>query len=172
MSTAALISVEEYLATPYSPDCDFVDGQLIERNLGTKDHSKLQREVLAWFHNRRRELRVVTFPEQRIRVASRRYRIPDVCVYPLPEPDEQVFTQPPYICIEVLSPEDRFPRLQNKFDDFLSMGVANLWVIDPVSHRAWTITREGHLEALEGILRTTDNRVVLSIAELFQPDEF
>ena len=47
MSTATPISVEEYLATSYRPDCDFVDGQLIERNLGTKDHSKLQREVLV-----------------------------------------------------------------------------------------------------------------------------
>ena len=94
MSTATLVSVEEYLATSYRPDCDFVDGQLIERNVGTKDHSKLQREVLAWFRDRRRELRLTAFPEQRVQVAQRRYRIPDVCVFPLPEPDEQIFTQP------------------------------------------------------------------------------
>jgi len=171
MSTAALISVEEYLATSYSPDCDFVEGELIERNLGTRDHSSLQREVLGWFRDRRRELRLTTFPGQRIRVSARRFRVPDVCVYPLPVPDEQVFTQPPYICVEVLSPEDRFPRLQNKFDDFLNMGIPNLWVLDPASQRAWTITREGHLEVLDGILRTTDGRVTLPVADLFQPDE-
>lgn len=170
MSTAALISVEEYLATSYRPDCDYVDGELIQRNSGTKDHSKLQGEILGWFRDRRPELRLRTFPEQCIRVSTRRFRIPDVCVYSA-EPDEQVFTQPPYICFEVLSPEDRFPRLQDKFDDFLGMGVANLWVIDPFTRRAWMITRAGNFEALDGILRSTDGRVILPIADLFQPDE-
>ena len=169
MSTATLISVEEYLATSYRPDCDFVDGQLIERNVGTKDHSKLQREVLAWFRDRRRELRLTAFPEQRVQVAQRRFRIPDVCVYPLPEPDEQIFTQPPYICIEVLSPKDTFPKLQDRLDDYLAMGVPNIWVLDPPSHRGWKIVREGHFEALDGVLRTSDGRVILTMADLFQP---
>ena len=170
MGTAALISVEEYLATSYSPDCDYVDGELVERNLGTRDHSRLQGEIPGWFRDRRRELRLRTYPEQRIRVSQRRFRIPDICVYHN-EPDEQVFTQPPYICIEILSAEDRFPRLQGKCDDFLKMGIVNLWVIDPESQRAWTITQAGHLEALDDMLRTTDGRVVLPVADLFQPDE-
>ena len=121
MSTATLVSVDEYLTTTYRPDCDFVDGEVIERNLGRKDHSKLQGEVFAWFRNRQRELRLKAFPEQRIQVALRRYRIPDVCVVALPEPDEQIFTQPPYICIEVLSPDDSFPKLQGRLDDYLAM---------------------------------------------------
>jgi Uma2 family endonuclease len=168
MSSATLISVEEYLATSYRPDCDFVDGEVIERNLGTKDHSKLQRAILLWFHERRRELGLTAFPEQRIRVAPGRYRIPDVCVVPLPEPDEQIFTQPPYICIEVLSPDDSFPKLQNRLDDYLAMGVPNIWVLDPPSRRAWSIARKGHFEALDGVLSTGDGRVTLVIADLFQ----
>ena len=47
MRTAALVSLEEYLATSYHPDCDYVDGMLTERNVGQKDHSKLQGEVFA-----------------------------------------------------------------------------------------------------------------------------
>ena len=95
LSTATLVSVDEYLAMSYRPDCDFVDGQLILRNVGTKDHSKLQREVLAWFRDRRRELRLTAFPKQRVQVAQQRFRVPDVCVFQLPEPDEQIFTRPP-----------------------------------------------------------------------------
>jgi Uma2 family endonuclease len=170
MSTATLISVEEYLATSYRPDCDFVDGQLIERNVGTKDHSKLQDEILGWFRDRRRALRLRAFPEQRVRVSRRRYRVPDVCVVPLPEPDEQIFTQPPYICIEVLSPKDSFPKLQDRLGDYLAIGVPNIWVLDPPSRRGWKIVREGHFEALDGVLRTSDGRVVLAIADLFQID--
>jgi Uma2 family endonuclease len=133
MSNATLVSVDEYLATSYHPDCDFVDGQLVERNERTKDHSKLQREVLAWFRERRRELRLTAFPEQRVQVAQRRFRVPDVCVLPVPEPDEQIFTQPPHICVEVLSPKDTFPKLQERLDDYLAMGVPNIWLLDPAS---------------------------------------
>jgi len=171
MSTATLLSVDEYLATSYRPDRDFVDGELIERNLGTKDHSRLQRAVIVWFENRRRELRISALPELRVRVAPKRYRIPDVCVVPLPEPDEQILTQPPYICIEVLSPDDSFPKLQTRLDDYLSMGVPNIWVLDPPSRRGWSITREGHFEALDGTLRTSDDRVLMPIAELFPGED-
>jgi Uma2 family endonuclease len=171
MSAATLVSVEEYLATSYRPDCDLVDGQLIERNLGTKDHSKLQDEILGWFRDRRRALRLRALPEQRVQVSRRRYRVPDVCVVPLPEPDEQIFTQPPYICIEVLCPKDSFPKLQDRLDDYLAMGVPNIWVLDPPSRRGWSIVREGHFEALDGVLRTSEGRVVLAIADLFPAEE-
>jgi Uma2 family endonuclease len=171
MSTTALVSLQEYLTTTYRPDCDYVDGVLFERNVGQKDHSKLQGAVLLWFYARRQELRVTAFVEQRIRVSARRFRIPDVCVLHLPEPDEQVFTQPPYICIEILSPEDTFPKLQERFDDYLSMGVPNVWVLDPGTKRGWRITREGHLEALDGVLRTSDGRVEMRIADLFVSNE-
>ena len=167
MSTATLVSVQDYLTTTYRPDRDYVDGVLVERNVGQKDHSKLQGEVFAWFRSRRQDLRLAAFPEQRIQVSARRYRVPDVCVVLLPEPEEQIFTQPPYICIEILSPEDSFPKLQERFDDYLAMGVANVWVLDPASRRGWCITREGHFEALDGVLRTADGRVGMGISELF-----
>jgi Uma2 family endonuclease len=167
MSTAALVSLQEYLATTYRPDCDYVDGVLEERNVGQKDHSKLQGEVFAWFRSRRQELRLAAFVEQRIKISARRFRIPDVCVVPLPEPGEQIFTQPPYICIEILSPDDTFPRLQERFDDYLAMDVANVWVLDPASRRGWRVAREGHFEALDGVLRTGDGRVELRISDLF-----
>ena len=168
MSTAALVSLQEYLTTTYRPDCDYVDGELIERNVGQKDHGKLQRGLLAWFGQRRRALNVDAFPEQRIAVGPHRYRIPDVCVTPLPEPDEQVFTTPPYICIEVLSPDDTLLSLQQRFDDYLKMGVPNVWAIDPASRRAWSITPAGHFEALDGILRTSDGRIAMPLADLFE----
>lgn len=167
MSTGTLVSTQEYLGTTWRPDRDYIDGILIDRNVGQKDHSKLQGEIFAWFRERRRALRIAVFPEQRIQVAPRRYRVPDVCVVELPEPDEQIFTHPPYICIEVLSPDDTFPALQDRFDDYLTMGVANIWVLDPATRRAWQITRHGHLEVLDQILQTTDGRVSLPVKDLF-----
>ena len=119
---------------------------------------------------RAEEFGIAVFPEQRIKVAARRYRIPDVCVTKLPEPDEQIFTQPPHICVKVLSPDDNFPRMQERFDDYLRMGVANIWLLDPDLRRGWTIQAEGHLEALDGVLRTRDGLVEMPIADLFPED--
>jgi hypothetical protein len=73
MSAAPPISAEEYLAASCRPGCDFVDDEVIERNAGTKDHSKRPRGVMTWFRDRR-ELRLAAFPE----------------------PDERILAQPPY----------------------------------------------------------------------------
>jgi hypothetical protein len=46
MSSAILVSVSEYLANSYRPDRDYVDGQLLERNVGEWDHSRPQALLL------------------------------------------------------------------------------------------------------------------------------
>jgi hypothetical protein len=46
MKTETFVSVQEYLKTSYEPDCDYVDGEVQERNVGERDHSILQREVI------------------------------------------------------------------------------------------------------------------------------
>lgn len=48
-TTATLLSIEEYLHTSYSPDVDFVDGELEERNLGAFEHARLQYVLAAFF---------------------------------------------------------------------------------------------------------------------------
>jgi hypothetical protein len=55
MSTGTLVSLAEYLRTSYDPDCDFVEGEVRERNVGKRKHSYAQGEILSWF-NRRKDL--------------------------------------------------------------------------------------------------------------------
>jgi hypothetical protein len=45
MPSRTLVSVEEYLHTSYDPDCDYVDGEIVERNVGELDHSDSQRRI-------------------------------------------------------------------------------------------------------------------------------
>jgi hypothetical protein len=78
MSAATLVSLQEYLTTTYHPDRDYVDGALLKRNVGQKDHSKLRGEVFAWFRSGRQQLRLAVFPEHQ--VTPGRYRVPDICV--------------------------------------------------------------------------------------------
>jgi len=167
IASPTLISEAEYLATTYHPDCDFIDGQIQERNLGQKDHSKVQGRVFAWFDARAAQLGIAAFPEMRIRIAHGRYRITDVCVVKLPEPDEQIFTAPPYIAIEILSPEDTLRRLQERFDDYLAMGIVNIWVVDPESARAWHATADGLIQVRDAALHTTDGAISMPLAAVF-----
>ncbi len=50
------------------------------------------------------------FPEQRLQAASTRVRIPDVCLVPITD-SEEVIRKPPLLCVEILSPDDRWRRL-------------------------------------------------------------
>jgi hypothetical protein len=45
MGSTTTIPVSEYLVTTYRPDCDYVDGEVQERNLGEYDHARIQ---LSW----------------------------------------------------------------------------------------------------------------------------
>ena len=39
MATSSLIPVSEYLSTSYEPDCDYIEGELQERNFGERPNS-------------------------------------------------------------------------------------------------------------------------------------
>ncbi len=167
MAARTLISVEEYLATSYRPDCDYVDGEVVERNLGTRDHGWLQAAITAYFFNRRRQWNITVITELRVRVKPTRFRIPDVCVI-LGDTDEQVLTRPPFICIEVLSPKDRMSRVEQRIADYLEMGVPYVWVLDPETRQAYTATpAEGLREVKTGVLKTENPALEVPLSELF-----
>ena len=43
MSVGTLMAVEDYLRTSFDPDCDFIDGEVFERNEGKRKHATLRR---------------------------------------------------------------------------------------------------------------------------------
>jgi Uma2 family endonuclease len=167
MKTAALVSVEEYLRTAYRPDCDYVDGEVIERNLGERKHSILQREFVFYFRLRRSEWNAHVFSEQRVQISKTRFRVPDVCVYVGEDPKDEIFRTPPFICIEILSPEDRVARTQARIDDYLKFGVAYIWVFNPENRRVWVYTADGSREVKDGTLRTENPSLTVHLSEIF-----
>ena len=167
MKGTALIPIAEYLEASYRPDCDYVDGRLVERNVGERDHSQVQRELIHYFRTRRRELGVHVFPEQRIQVSATRFRVPDVCVVTGAEPADPIFHEPPLLCDEILSRRDRLEDMQQRIGDYLAFGVRFVWVIDPRSRRAWVHTASGAREAADGILRTEDPFLAVPLRDPF-----
>jgi Uma2 family endonuclease len=163
----ALVSVREYLATSYRPDCDYVDGRIEERNVGEYDHGFLQTLLAHLFMNHREEWGVRPLTDVRMQVSSRHFRVPDLVVLRQGVPKEPVLTHPPLLVIEILSPEDRLGRFQDRIDDYLGFGIENIWIIDPERRTAHRATRTGlHIvETAELTVPETPIRVVLS--ELF-----
>jgi len=167
MESRTLISVDEYLRTSYSPDCDYVDGEVLERNLGEWDHASVQMKLLLYLGSRQQQWGIRVVPEMRVQVSRTRFRIPDVCVV-LGDPGEQILTKPPFLCIEVLSPEDRMSRVRERVDDYLAMGVPHVWVVDPNSKSAYAITSAtGWREVKDGVLRSTEPALEVPLAEIF-----
>jgi Uma2 family endonuclease len=162
MATAVLVSVEEYLNTSYDPDCEYVDGEVVERNLGEKKHSKAQRRIIYYLGDHYTTLRERIYPEQRVQVKANRFRVPDLCIAAIDAPDEQIFRTPPELCIEILSPKDTMTRTLEKIKDYLEMGVRLCWILDPVTRQGWIAT-PGRLEdAADGILRADGIEMPLS----------
>ncbi len=127
------ISLEEYLRESYRPDCDYVDGEVQERNLGEFDHGAVQMFLGHWFFQHRQEWNLHVISEMRIRVSPTRVRIADLCLMLRTQQIERVLTRPPLAAIEILSPEDRIPRYTERLSDYRNMGVPNIWVIDPIN---------------------------------------
>jgi len=166
MQTEDLITAREYLSASYRPDRDYVDGVVLERNFGERDHAELQGAVFAYFYNRRKEWGTHVYPEQTVQVSATRFRIPDVCVVVGDEPDKQIFTHLPFICVEVLSPEDRLSAMEKRVGDFLAMGVPNVFILDPRTHKAWRATAQGLLTISE--LRTENPEMLVPLEALFE----
>jgi Uma2 family endonuclease len=131
------ITVEEYLHSSYSPDCDYVDGELQERNVGELDHAEVQTALAHWFRSHDKEWNIRTYTELRMRVGPTRFRVADVYLISRNEPAEQVPQRPPLAVIEVLSPEDRVTRYQERLDDYRKMGIRHIWVVDPQTRRGF-----------------------------------
>ena len=167
MSTATAISVSEYLNTSYRPDCDYLDGELLERNVGEWDHSRLQMLLSRYLSNREKQWGIVVVTEQRVQVKARRFRVPDITVIAGGPPDGPIVTSPPFLCVEILSPSDRLTEMQDRIDDYLSFGVRYVWVINPQTRHAYIHTSAGIQDVRDGVLTTEnpDIRVVLGELE-------
>lgn len=168
MAAATQIPVEEYLRTSYRPDCDYVDGEVRERNLGERDHSRPQMRLILFLGAREKEWHIVVMPEQRVQVKPHRFRIPDVCVVREDDPDEPIVHAAPLICIEILSKDDTFKSVTERLDDYLAMGVPNVWVIEPHTRRGYHYTAAGFLEATDGILRAANSEIAVPLAAVFE----
>jgi Uma2 family endonuclease len=160
------ITLDEYLKTSY-PDGDreFVDGEVVERPISSKSHSKHQRRLIEVFYELAKRHPFSAFPGLRVRVGEDRVRIPDVVIYAGAEPDEEVPAAPPYIAVEILSPDDRVQHLMEKLREYRAWGVAHIWVIDPQFKTMAEFGSSGLLDVMA--YRLPEHDLQITFADLF-----
>ena len=142
MAASTLVALEEYLSTSYHPDQEYVQGELLQRSVGTYTHSRLQALLTMLFGAFEDTFSIRVITEQRVRVLStvgeKRYRIPDVCVVCTPFEHEEVFTRPPYLAIEILSADDRVADTLLKASDYSRSGIKHIWIVDPEAQKLFS----------------------------------
>ncbi len=136
--------------------------------MGELNHSRIQGRLVVSLAQYEGSLDIEVLPEIRVQVKPRRFRIPDICVV-LGDPEEQVLTKPPFLCIEILSPEDRMTRIEERINDYFQMGVPYAWVLDPQTKKAFRATpKDGWQEVTDGVLRTEDPVLEVPLSEIFR----
>ena len=166
MSAATSVPLDEYLNTSYRPDCEYLDGELLERNVGEWDHARLQGLLYGHLLGLEKGLGILAVPEQRVQVKPRRFRVPDITVIAGPRPAGGIVTKPPFLCIEVISPDDRMKQMRERVADYLEFGVPYVWVIDPVTKLATIYTQDDARELRDGILTTHNPDITINLNEL------
>jgi Uma2 family endonuclease len=147
-------------------DSSLLDADVEERPGREKDNSLLLAALVFWFYQRQKELGIEVFMCQDIQVSAARRHTVELCVT-IGEPDEQVFTAPPRLCIEILSCFVPMARVLRKIADYLDFGVPCVWLIDPRRRQAIVYTATGFDWPEDGILRTQNPDIALPLAELF-----
>jgi Uma2 family endonuclease len=165
MGVETLIPVEEYLNTSYDPDVEYVDGVLVERNVGDWLHGLVQSNII--FALRRKYPDIYAVPGLRGRVKETRYRLPDITVL-LSAPRTTVLLEASFVAIEILSEKDSMSRLIEKLKEYAGIGTPHIWVFDPRVRLMFTF-QSNSLQEVEGdIIATDEPRLELTRAEVFQ----
>ena len=167
MASKTLVPVEEYLKSTFDgPQPDYVDGEIIERHLGSIPHFKAQKRLLDLFGSLEQSFRLFAYPEVTLRLSPSRYRIADVAVFAGGVPSEKKYpAEPPEVVIEIVSEDDRYGDIQHKLAEYRTWGVKHVWLVDPWT-RKFSVYDGGGLHEVPAF-ELPEYNTRISVAEFF-----
>jgi Uma2 family endonuclease len=146
------------------PYFELLDGEAVQKALGTGLHSTLQFLLTLML----KELGFKPRPELTLAIDEAWRPIPDVCGIIGPAEDPYP-TQALAVAIEVLSPDDRFTRVIRKCRKYAEWGVKDILVFDPVGREAWYWDAvAGDLTRIKDSYRFQSRPVELAPEEVFR----
>ena len=129
--TTHRISVEEYLSTPEYDHSEYVGGEVVDLNVGTRDHSIIQKRCarrLDEYADAHPRMFFGTEAHCRLSIADEvRYRLLDVAlIVDDDQPHERYINRAPDLAVEIKSPEDMVTAQFAKFSDYFAMAVRSV----------------------------------------------
>jgi Uma2 family endonuclease len=143
ITNAPLVTAEEYIArfvdAGEKPACEYIDGVLLPKPMGTKKHSQVQANITKLIGNRYDET-LNPLPELTARLRETQFYVPDLAIEDLAKPIQGRYpgpNDPVLLCVEIVSPPDRVGKLFGKCEEYHKWGVPYCWIIDPERKIAW-----------------------------------
>jgi len=167
MASKTLVPVEEYLRASFDePEPDYLDGEIIERHLGSFPHSEAQERLLDFFRSLKQSFKLLAYPELTLRLSPSRYRVADVAVFRGGrKAGEEYPTVPPEFAIEIVSKDDHHVAIVQKLMEYRSWGVKYVWLVDPWNRKFLVYDESGLHEVPAFELPEYNTRI--SAAEFF-----
>jgi Uma2 family endonuclease len=78
-----------------------------------------------------------------------------------------VVLEAPLLCVEVLSESDRICDLEDRIEEYLAMGTAMVWLVDPQHRRGWHALPHCRQEPQDGVLRVPGTDIAVPLADIF-----
>jgi Uma2 family endonuclease len=165
MSTSALMTVEEYLKLDVKPYCEYIDGVVRQKPVPTSYHSLLQILLGALLTVRARQF--YTMSEVHVRIRPGKFLVPDLAVVRREMFERPYPTKPVFLCIEIVSPDDRPEELLAKCEEYHAWGVPHCWVIDPEQRAAWIYDRHAESVKLSEAGTLVAGEIEIPLIDLF-----
>ena len=178
LSRADLITAKDLFTVGELGPCELIDGRVVFVDPATAAQGLLATAVaseLGQYVRPRKHGRVLLGG---VGIVTRRYpdtvRAADVAFIShacLPQLQRSYLEVAPELVVEIMSPSDRWQDIRSKLDDYFSIGVERVWIVEPerrtvLVYRSSTDLREfGEDDVLkgEGVLEGFE----LPVAELF-----
>ena len=106
-------------------------------------------------------------PELTCRLRENRYLVPDVAVVRKDRIQDPYPIEPVHVCVEILSPDDRFSEVVAKCEEYLAWGVPMVWIIDPVIRVAWEFGPNRLLHEVPAGGSLTAPEIAIPLADIF-----
>jgi Uma2 family endonuclease len=168
MSTKVLMDVSEYLHFSFEgSDREYLDGEVATRNWNDIPHGDAQGNLMYRLSQLRPKLGLRVLPEITLKISPTRYRVADLAVWRNDEIGTGIPTVAPFLVVEILSPEDRMVRMLPKIQEYLSIGVEWIWIVDPQEESALLYSQQNPAGAVCNILRTENPAIEIPLAAAF-----
>jgi Uma2 family endonuclease len=158
---AGPVSIEEYLSNPAYEHCEYVNGEVVPLNVGTRQHARIQMKCAYQI-----ETYLMAHPgsyggtELHCRLminGQTRFRLPEIAlVISDNAPDDRFLQAAPDLVVEIRSPEDTIASLFRKMNDYFSNGAKLGWIIVPEEQTVFVLYSDSRTrtfvagETLEG----------------------